>query len=115
MTRNPIIPYIITGIMGLLLVIILASVGITQMNKEAGGGEEELASPEEIYEQNCASCHGGNLEGAAGAPALDEVGATLSEEEIADIIENGKGDGMPAGLVGGEEQELLSEWLAEQK
>lgn len=114
MTRNPVIPYLIIGIAGILLVIILSSVGITQMNKEADGGEEELASPEEIYEQNCASCHGGNLEGAS-APALDKVGGALSEEEIADIIQNGKGTGMPAGLVTGEAQQLLSEWLAEHK
>ncbi|MFA8439580.1 cytochrome c550 [Pueribacillus sp. YX66] len=114
MTRNPVIPYLIIGIAGILLVIILSSVGITQMNKEAGGGEEELASPEEIYEQNCASCHGGNLEGNS-APALDKVGSSLSEEEIADIIQNGKGAGMPAGLVTGEAQQLLSEWLAEHK
>ncbi len=115
MTRNPIIPYIITGVAGLLLVIILSSVGITQMNKEAAGGEEEeIASPEEIYEQSCASCHGGNLEGLS-APALDNVGANYSEDEIADIIQNGKGDNMPAGLVTGEEQQLLAEWLAEHK
>lgn len=115
MTRNPVIPYFIIGIVGILLIIVLSSIGIHQMNDEAaGGGEEEIASPEEIYQQNCASCHGGNLEGGA-APALDKVGSKYSVEEIADIIQNGKGTGMPGGLVTGEAQQLLAEWLAEHK
>lgn len=114
MMRNPIIPYLITGIVGILLVIILSSFGIHQMNKEAGGEEEELASPEEIFQQNCSSCHGGELEGGM-APALDKVGAKYDTEQIADIIQNGKGSGMPAGLVTGEAQQLLAEWLAEHK
>lgn len=113
MTRNPIIPYLITGIAGILLIIVLSSIGINQMNKEASGGEEELASPEEIYQQNCSSCHGGNLEGGGG-PALDKVGSNYSVEEIADIIQNGKG-AMPGGIVTGEAQQLLAEWLAEHK
>ena len=110
--RNPVIPYLIIGVAGILLIIVLSSVGINQMNQEADGGEEEVASPEEIYEQNCSSCHGGNLEGLSG-PALDQVGSKYSVEEIADIIQNGMGTGMPGGLVTGEEQQLLSEWLAE--
>lgn len=115
MTRNPVIPYFIVGIAGILLIIVLSSIGIHQMNEEAGGGEEEVvASPEEIFQQNCSSCHGGNLEGGAG-PALDKVGSKYSAEEIADIIQNGKGTGMPAGLVTGEAQQLLAEWLAEHK
>ncbi len=114
MTRNPVIPYFIIGVAGILLIIILSSVGINQMNKAADGGEEELASPEEIYQQNCSSCHGGNLEGASG-PALDQVGGKYSAEEIADIIQNGLGNGMPGGLVTGEAQQLLAEWLAEHK
>src|SRR5690606_14418718 len=106
--------YFIIDIAGILLIIVLSSIGIHQMNEEAGGGgEEEIASPEEIYQQNCASCHGGNLEGGGG-PALDKVGSNYSVEEIADIIQNGKG-AMPGGIVTGEAQQLLAEWLAEHK
>lgn len=114
MTRNPVIPYFIIGIAGILLIIVLSSIGIHQMNEEAGGKKEEVASPEEIFQQNCSSCHGGNLEGGAG-PALNKVGSKYSAEEIADIIQNGKGTGMPGGLVTGEAQQLLAEWLAEHK
>lgn len=68
---------------------------------------------EAVVQQNCASCHGGNLEGGVG-PALDKAGATHSEEEIHEIIENGKGS-MPAGLIDGEEADAVAAWLAEKK
>jgi len=116
MTRNPIIPYVITAVAGIILIVVLSSIGVFNMNNEAGegGGEQAAANPEEIFQQNCASCHGGNLEGGVG-PALNQIGSKLSAEEIADIIQNGKGTGMPAGLVTGEEQQMLAEWLAEKK
>lgn len=66
------------------------------------------------FQQNCSSCHGGNLEGASG-PALDAVGSKYSKDEILDIIENGKGSGMPAGLIQGDEAENVAAWLADKK
>ena len=68
---------------------------------------------EAVVQQNCASCHGGNLEGGAG-PALDKVGSTHSEEEIHDIIINGQG-AMPPGVIKGEEADAVAAWLAEKK
>ncbi|ARF15116.1 cytochrome C551 [Sporosarcina sp. P12(2017)] len=68
---------------------------------------------EAVVQQSCASCHGGNLEGGAG-PALDKAGATHSEEEIHDIIINGKG-AMPPGIIQGEEADAVAAWLAEKK
>jgi cytochrome c len=75
----------------------------------AGGGEAE-----KVFAQNCASCHGENLGGGAG-PALEAVGGKYSKDEILDIIKNGKGGGMPAGLIQGEEAEMVAAWLAEKK
>ncbi len=68
---------------------------------------------EAVVQQSCASCHGGNLEGGVG-PALEDVGARLSEEEIHGIIENGQG-AMPAGLISGDEATAVAAWLAEKK
>lgn len=84
------------------------------VEENSGAAVEETADAEQIYSGNCASCHGGNLEGGMG-PGLETVGANLSQEEIADIIENGRGQ-MPAQsqLQEGEVQELAS-WLAEKK
>ena len=89
-----------------------------------GGGGDDKASDsadsggdvdaDKVYQANCATCHGGNLEGGAG-PELDMIGSTLSEDEIHDIIENGKSGGMPAGLIKGEELDAVASWLAAKK
>nr|WP_279325948.1 cytochrome c [Bacillus sp. FJAT-47783] len=88
-----------------------------------GGGEEgkdtenqageTTASAEDLFKQNCASCHGQNLEGAS-APKLAEVGSKYSEDEIKNIILNGQG-GMPAGLLDESEASVVAEWLAAKK
>ncbi|MBS7344919.1 MAG: cytochrome c [Caryophanon sp.] len=69
---------------------------------------------EKVVKSSCATCHGGNLEGKGNTPALNDVGARLSEAEILDVIENGR-NGMPPGLIKGEEAEAAAKWLAEQK
>ncbi|MFF5995269.1 cytochrome c551 [Lysinibacillus sp. KU-BSD001] len=70
---------------------------------------------EEVAQQRCATCHGGNLQGMGTTPALNDVGSRLSEEEILNIIVNGQEGGMPGGLVQGEEAEALAAWLAAKK
>lgn len=52
----------------------------------------------------CSSCHGADLKGAFG-PNLHEVAKKLSEQQIEDILKNGKGQ-MPRGLVPGKEAEV---------
>lgn len=69
---------------------------------------------EKVAQQKCGTCHGGNLQGMGNFPALNDVGSRLSQDEILDIVENGK-NGMPPGLVKGEEAEEMAKWLAEQK
>lgn len=51
----------------------------------------------------CLTCHGNELQGGAGAPALIDV--ELSPEEIKDVIQNGRG-AMPAGIFTGSDEEL---------
>ncbi|WP_214842378.1 cytochrome c551 [Exiguobacterium sp. s150] len=91
-----------------------------------GGGDEEDTSgndsgtttgsidAEAVYAQNCAACHGANLEGMSG-PALTDVGARLSAEDIEGIIRNGKG-AMPANVIQDDDEiAAVSAWLAEKK
>ncbi|MFD1707509.1 cytochrome c551 [Siminovitchia sediminis] len=80
---------------------------------QGGGGETASNGAEAVYQANCSSCHGENLEGRNG-PALDKIGGTLSEDEILDVIENGR-PGMPAGIISGDEANQVAAWLAEQK
>jgi len=75
--------------------------------------ETASVDAEAVVNKSCVSCHGGNLEGG-GAPAIDKIGATLSEEEIHTIIIEGQG-GMPPGIIKGEEAEAVAKWLAEKK
>ncbi|WP_420541711.1 MULTISPECIES: c-type cytochrome [Guptibacillus] len=85
---------------------------------EEGGGEKGGDSAggeaEKVFAQNCASCHGENLGGGAG-PALEAVGGKYSKDEILEIIKNGKSGGMPAGVIQGEEAEMVATWLSEKK
>jgi len=74
---------------------------------------ETAATGDELYEANCAACHGADLAGGAG-PDLTAVGSKYSADEIADIITNGIGS-MPAQGVTGEELDTLSNWLAEKQ
>ncbi|CDQ39633.1 MULTISPECIES: cytochrome c550 [Virgibacillus] len=124
MKRNPVIPYAIIALVGILGVIILSFVGLDQRNDmqqaEEGGGEqaesqegETTDDPAAIFESNCASCHGADLSGGMG-PDLTQVGSRLSQEEIQDVIINGKGQ-MPAGMANEAEAEVLAKWLAEKK
>jgi cytochrome c551 len=81
---------------------------------DAGGGAVEDAEVQALYDNNCASCHGANLEGSFG-PALTNAGSKFSKEEIDEIIKNGVGQ-MPAQTqLSDAERETLSAWLAEQK
>ncbi|MBY6035457.1 cytochrome c [Fictibacillus nanhaiensis] len=114
MKRNPLIPFAIIGVIGIVLMLTMGGYGINEIHQASQDKEKAAMDPQAIYKQNCSSCHGQNLEGNVG-PALDKIGGTYSSEEIAEVIKNGKGSGMPAGLVKGEEAKILVNWLAEKK
>ncbi|MBD1371578.1 cytochrome c [Hazenella sp. IB182357] len=103
--------------------VILAVVAVTMAVLGCGGQNTSQTptsndtveqTPEQIYARNCASCHGGNLQGSFGPP-LKGTGAKYSEQEILSIITNGKGS-MPAqNYVDKEHQQKLAKWLSENK
>ncbi|MEK5186346.1 cytochrome c551 [Solibacillus sp. FSL R5-0691] len=76
----------------------------------SNGGETAEIDGKSVVQQSCATCHGGQLQGG-NAPALNQLGAKYSEEEILDIILNGK-DRMPPGIVKGEKAEAAAEYLS---
>src|SRR5690625_6387736 len=47
-------------------------------NGNNSGNSVDASEAEEVYKENCASCHGEDLEGASG-PELTTVGADMSE------------------------------------
>ncbi|SDM44268.1 cytochrome c551 [Psychrobacillus sp. OK028] len=80
------------------------------------GTTTETASvdAEKIVSAKCISCHGQNLEGQGNFPALKDVGSRLSQDEILNVIENGRG-AMPGGIISGDEAKAVAEWLAAKK
>lgn len=86
-------------------------------NKDNSTSGDTAAQPEgeKIVMTSCATCHGGQLQGMGNTPGLSDVGSRYSEAEILDIILNGKSNGMPAGLLQGEQAEQAAAWLATQK
>lgn len=72
----------------------------------------------------CLACHGTDLKGAS-APALRGIGDTLSQEQIMDVIKNGKQgakgsmppmyDTAKANGLSDEQIEGIAAWLAKQK
>ncbi|WP_181350632.1 cytochrome c550 [Thalassobacillus sp. CUG 92003] len=116
MKRNPVIPFGLIAVLGILVMIVISAVGTNQQEaiEEGDSGEqsEEQASsdPEEIFQNNCAQCHGSDLSGGNG-PALQDVGSSLSKDDILGVIQEGPG-AMPANAVQGEEADLVAEWLS---
>ena len=118
MNRNPVMPFIIIMVFGIGLMFLLSFKGLgdaKDLAKEKEGGEktEETesasASPEDIYKQNCISCHGDAYQGGVG-PALKGVGDRLSVDEVKDVITNGRG-AMPPGLVEEQKVDAMAEYI----
>lgn len=135
MKRNPVIPYAVIAVIGILTVLVISIIGVGQrediqqaeegngdqqqeesQGEEGSGGESQgggtTEDPSEVFESNCASCHGSDLSGGAG-PELQEVGDRLSEDEIQETIINGTDGGMPGGLVDDDQAAAIAKWLAE--
>ena len=56
------------------------------------GNETASVDAEAVVSTSCITCHGGNLEGVGGAPALNDVGSRMSEAEIHDLSLTVKAD-----------------------
>lgn len=71
-------------------------------------------TPQEIFQNTCSGCHGGNLQGSVG-PNLQKIGSKYSQQDIINIIKSGKGQ-MPAqSHLPDEAQQKLAQWLSEKK
>ncbi|WP_027965393.1 c-type cytochrome [Halalkalibacillus halophilus] len=104
---------LLLAIIGLILIVALAACGGD--DEGSGDGDSgETAQGEELFQQNCAQCHGGDLEGAAG-PSLENVGATYEQDGIVQIIQEGTGAMAPIDDVNEEEANEIAEWVLTQE
>lgn len=75
--------------------------------------KEELAAEDIMKNTGCFTCHGENLEGGIG-PELKTVGSRLSEDQIREVIKNGR-NSMPPQNLEGEELDEVVDFLANNK
>ncbi|MBL5780473.1 cytochrome c [Bacillus sporothermodurans] len=121
MKRNPVIPYLLICVLGIVLVFFLSVKGLGDAKeiakeKENGGKEKvtEKFEPEAFAKETCIGCHGNNLEGGAG-PNLHGLGAKLGKDKVKDVLANGTSGGMPGGLVKPENIDAMADWLVKLK
>ena len=121
MQKNAIVPYILIMAFGIGLIFFMSLQGVgneaeiaeenatEEEGGEAGGETADAGEfdPEATAQSSCISCHGSSYEGGVG-PSLIET--QLSQEEIEDILANGKGT-MPGGLVDAENVPAMAEWV----
>ncbi|WP_079478186.1 c-type cytochrome [Halobacillus salinus] len=88
--------------------------GSEDSSGEEGGDMVDAEAAESVFQNNCASCHGGDLGGGVG-PSLQEVGSKYSADEIVDIIKNGKGQMPKQGAVSDDDAQLVASWLETMK
>ncbi len=113
MTNKPFYLIMLGGL--LLFAALILLVGVKPADEVTNEAPvEEVAFDPAAAAASCFGCHGNNLEGTAATPSL--LGLTLTAEEIADVIKNGKGQ-MPAGMYKGTDAEVLAlaNWILEQK
>lgn len=124
MQKNAIVPYILIMAFGIGLIFFLSLEGVgneaeiadenaTEENGdgaatgEGTGDDTAEFDPEAKAQESCIGCHGSSYEGASG-PSL--VATEMTQEEIEEIIANGKG-GMPGNLVEAENIPAMAEWV----
>ncbi len=113
--KNPIIPFALIAVLGILAMIIFSVIGLDKQDEIANGGgdAESVVEDPEAIAQSCIGCHGGDLEGAS-APSLQDLGSKYSVEDVENIINNGiEGTAMQGGFVSAEEAKVLAKWLVE--
>ncbi|GGE04708.1 hypothetical protein GCM10011571_02210 [Marinithermofilum abyssi] len=101
--------WLVTGVVSIALL-----AGCSQGGQQSQGPSAGEGDPQTLYNNNCASCHGQNMEGSMG-PSLKQIGAKYSAKDIEAIIQNGQGQ-MPAqNQVSDKDRAKLAKWLAKHK
>jgi mono/diheme cytochrome c family protein len=122
------------ALLTVLLMILLAACGGGEKQQPETGGETtppaqqeeqtgeqpqeegDFSEAQAIFKNQCVSCHGADLQGTMPNTNLTQVGSRLSQEEIAQVITNGRNI-MPSfeGKLSEEEIDMLAAWLATKK
>jgi mono/diheme cytochrome c family protein len=96
-----------TAAVPVLLAVLLVSCGC--------GGESRLHHQRELYMQKCAACHGVAAGSAAPDPRAGNLLAAAhrpDRERVRRAVIDGR-PGMPAGLLGGGDVDLIADYLSQ--
>ena len=118
MGKNPVIPYILIFSLGIGLIFFMSLYGLEQKqdiaSQDENGKTDEVAVEADfdgaVAQGKCIGCHGGSLEGGMGGAAPGLVGTSLSKDEIAKVIIEGKGS-MPPGIIPAEQADAMAEYI----
>lgn len=117
MKRNPLIPFTLIAVVGIVLMIVLGVWGGNTVKQRANGGSQtsqsQVQTPDQLFQKNCSSCHGNNLQGGIG-PSLQKVGSKMTKAQILSQIQTGGGV-MPGNLIQGKEADAVATWLSQKK
>jgi cytochrome c551 len=106
--------WLIIPIVSLFLVLAACNTSSNKSGDQQQKSSPQLSAEETLFQNHCATCHGGNLEGAFG-PALQQTGKKYSKEQILEIIKNGKGSMPSQSFIPQADQEKLATWLSNKK
>ncbi|AXF56296.1 c-type cytochrome [Salicibibacter kimchii] len=76
--------------------------------EEDNGETVDAGEGMDLYEENCMSCHGGDLEGGSGPPLEGH-----SADDVRAAIEEGPGS-MPEDLVTGDDADAVAQYVEEE-
>jgi len=81
------------------------------INKNTGEQEEEHSGRKTFQVRGCVNCHGTNLEGMGGIPALKNLNDKYKKQEIVQIIKKGKGAMPSFSQIPEDDLQLLADYL----
>lgn len=113
--------FVVFGIFAVLFGLLLPYWAISKEGGEGASPERVAASDEEakeLFETNCGACHTLERAGTDGivGPNLDDLlgqgTPEANEQRVANAIQNGIEGRMPAGILRGEDADLVASFVA---
>ena len=100
----------------ILALMMMTSVGCAAekdaSNTDSGGADTALNGAQP-FSDSCAGCHGASGDGVGSNPSLVETVPELSDADLMDVIDNGKG-GMPDVGLSDSEADAVFTYVREQ-
>jgi cytochrome c550 len=113
--------FVIFGIFAVVFGLLLPYLAISKEGSEEASPEKVAASDEEakqLFQANCGACHTLERAGTDGivGPDLDDLlglgDPEANKDRVLIAIENGVRGRMPAGILEGEDAELVADFVA---